>query len=129
MATIVRAYPLLPGKQQQLADFIRDVRDARRDETASFYQGIGVRRETWHLQHTEVGPMVIVATEVDDVDRSASEYQQADSAYDEWFKQKVFELSGFDPNHSPLGPQSQQIFEWSEEPALVPSPAGESQTA
>jgi hypothetical protein len=124
MATIVRAYPLLPGKQQQLADFIREVRDTRREETAAFYHGVGVKRESWHLQHTEVGPMVIVATEMEDAEGSAREYQQADSAYDEWFKQQVFELSGFDPNQSPLGPQSQQVFEWNESQQLVPA-AGE----
>lgn len=124
MATIVRAYPLLPGKEQNLAEFLREVRDARREKADAFYRGLGVHRESWHLQHTETGPIVIVATEVDNVDASESQYQQAVGEFDQWFKARVFELSGYDPNRMPLGPPSQQIFEWSEQPALAPAAAG-----
>jgi hypothetical protein len=125
MATIVRAYPLLPGKEQKLAEFLREVREVRRDETSAFFQGLGVRRESWHLQHTERGPIVIVATELDNVDASESQYQAADSAFDQWFKSRVLELSGYDPNRTPLGPPSQQIFQWSEQPSFVSASPGD----
>ena len=38
----------------------------------------------------------------------------ADAGFAAWFKQRVLEISGIDENKMPLGPETEQIFEFKE---------------
>jgi hypothetical protein len=107
---IVRAFPVLPGKENEAVDFAREV-GTRTEETASFLQNYGVRRETWHLQRTAHGAVVIVITDIQDspLERAAA-YGSSQARYERWFKDRIRELSGIDPDSQPLGPPTETIF-------------------
>ena len=47
-----------------------------------------------------------------DPERAARTYAESKDPFDLWFKQRVIELSGIDPNRTPLGPPSEQIFDF-----------------
>ena len=66
MAMIVRAFPVLAGKEEAARGFADTVGGARKQETASFLQSFGVRRESWHLQQTPQGIQIIVVTDVEE---------------------------------------------------------------
>jgi hypothetical protein len=111
MARVVRAFPLLPGKREALLDFLSDL-TARQAETDQFYRPYGVMRESAHLQTTPHGDLVIVCTDLEDADSAAKSYAAEAAPFHAWFKAKVFEVSGIDPNKQPLGPECSCVFDW-----------------
>jgi hypothetical protein len=113
MAMIVRAFPVLPGKEDAALEFARAVGDSRKKDMTTFLQSFGVRRETWHLQRTAHGTLVIVVTDVEEPPlEKARAYSAAQGQYERWFKDNIKELCGIDPDVQPLGPPTETIFEW-----------------
>lgn len=106
---VVRAYPL--RDRPELEKFIGELR-SKPEETRSFYDRHGAE-EAWFLQNTEDGPIVIAVLAVDDPGRAAKTYGESTDPFDVWFKQRVIEVSGVDPNKTPLGPPSEEIFQFS----------------
>jgi hypothetical protein len=121
MPRVVRAFPLLPGKHRALAAFLDELTE-RKAENDRFYRAHGVTRESAHLQSTPLGEMVIVCTDVDDPTEAAAAYAARTTPFEAWFKAKILELSGVDPNLQPLGPPSRCLFDWQE--VEVAEPAG-----
>jgi hypothetical protein len=111
MPLVVRAFPVLPGKEEELHQFVEQLRGPRYAEATEFYRSFGVTRETWHLQQTPTGPVVIGVTEVTEPDARAQEYAQSQRPFDRWFKDQVHRLTGINPDVQPLGPPTEQIFE------------------
>ena len=112
MNVLVRAFPVLPGKEGDVRALAEEVDRQRRFEADEFYRRLGIARETWHLQQTEAGPMVIVCTEVRDLEEAARAYAASAHPFDVWLKQQVRRISGVDPNREPKGPWTEQVFEW-----------------
>lgn len=113
MALIVRAFPVLPGKESAALKFAEAIGGERRHETNVFLQSIGVRRETWHLQRTAQGTQVIVVSDVEDPPMAkAQAYSAAQGVYERWFKDNVRAICGVDPDTHPLGPPTATIFSW-----------------
>ena len=105
---VVRAYPL--RDRASLEQFIGELHE-KKDETRGFYERHHAE-EAWFLQDTEDGTIVIAVLATDDPERAARTYQESREPFDEWFKQRVIEVSGVDPNKTPLGPPSEQIFDF-----------------
>jgi hypothetical protein len=112
MPYVVRAFPLV-RPVEELRDFAAELAGNQREEADRFYRNYGVTHESWHLQLTPHGPWVIGVTVVDDPGEAASRYAGASEAFHAWFKQKVLHCTGVDPNVTPLGPPTTQIFCWS----------------
>lgn len=118
MPLIVRAFPVLSGKEEDIRKFAAEMAGPRRRDAEEFYKSFGVVRESWHYQETPHGPMVIGVTEVDEEpDVKAQEYAESSRPFDRWFKDHVRNLSGIDPNAQPLGPPSEVIFDTQSEAA------------
>jgi hypothetical protein len=105
MDRLVRAFPLLPGKREAFQAFTEEVR-RRSVETNAFYSAYGIVRESWHLQQTPTGDLIICCTDIGDLKTAAPAYAAAHGSFDAWFKQQVQELCGVDPNTQPLGPDA-----------------------
>ena len=114
MSLIVRAYPL-PRGRQALEAFAAELRNDRAQETRDFYKNYGAR-ETWHVQETEHGTWVISVAQLDgrEVADVGAEYAATTAAFDTWFKQRVLEVTGIDPNLQPLGPPTECVFDSAE---------------
>jgi len=112
MDLIVRAFPLIPGMEEQFRLFA-DEFGARKEEARDFYSRFGVSRESWHLQATPSGSWVIGVTQLDGrpIDEAAQEYSQSEHAFDRWFKNEVHRLSGINPDEQPLGPPTECLFD------------------
>jgi hypothetical protein len=118
MRVLVRAFPVLPGKEGQVRELAEEVQGERRFQADEFYHRLGILRETWHLQQTEAGPMVIVCTEVANLEEATQAYAASQHPFDTWLKSRVRTLCGIDPNQQPAGPWTEQVFEWSEAAAV-----------
>jgi hypothetical protein len=114
MPFVVRAFPLR-ATTDALAGFAAELKGRRAAEAKTFYRHYGVRAESWHLQHTPIGPWVIAVTEIDDPVEAAPRYAQASEEFHAWFKAEVLALTGVDPNVTPLGPPTTEVFTWLDE--------------
>jgi hypothetical protein len=111
MALVVRAFPILPGKHETLASFLAELK-ARGEETDRFYRAYGVKRESAFLQKRPHGDLLIACTELEEVEPAARAYAAETAPFHAWFKSKVLEVSGIDPNKDPLGPECSCVFDW-----------------
>lgn len=120
MSLIVRAFPVLPGMEKEICRFAEELSGPRRAEASAFYRSFGVRQESWHLQQTPEGLIVIGVTEVDEPEAKAPEYAHSQRRFDLWFKEQVKRLTGIDPEVEPLGPPTETLFEFrdQDEPVL-----------
>ena len=124
MGLVVRAFPVVPGKEELARAFAEELKTKRAAEAREFFARFGVSRESWHLQTTPHGTWVIGVTEISGlpVAVAAQEYSQSERPFDRWFKDQVHELSGINPDEQPLGPPTETIFDTAE--LLEPTPAG-----
>ena len=113
MPYVVRAFPLVQPTEV-LRAFAAELGGPRRAEADRFYRNYGVSHESWHLQETPSGPWVIGVTVIDNPSEAASRYAGASEAFHAWFKARVLDCTGVDPNVTPLGPPTTQIFSWSD---------------
>jgi hypothetical protein len=113
MPRVVRAFPLR-STRSALESFAAELRGRRSAEATRFYQRYGVSSESWHLQDTPNGPWVIAVTELADPAEAAPRYANAGEEFHVWFKSQVLALTGVDPNVTPLGPPTTEVFSWSD---------------
>jgi hypothetical protein len=110
---LVRAFPLLAGKEAELRQFAEAVSTTRAGEVADFHRRMGIARESWHMQQTPFGTWVIGVTEMSQrpLQAAAQEYAASQHGFDRWFKEQVKTISGIDPETTPLGPPTECIFD------------------
>jgi hypothetical protein len=125
MQLIVRAFPVLPGKEQIMRQFAREVQTTRAAEATDFYRRMGVARESWHLQETPHGSWVIGVTQIPEkpVEAAGRDYAASQHPFDRWFKDQVIAITGVDPEQAPLGPPTQCIFDTLTAGGAVGNPA------
>lgn len=114
MNLLVRAFPVLPGKEADLRSFANALQTKRASEAVAFYRSHGVARESWHLQQTAAGAsMLIAVTQIPDraVVEAAQDYAAAQGPFDRWFKEQVKVLTGIDPDKEPLGPPTDCVYD------------------
>ena len=112
MPMVVRGFPL----QRSISDlqaFASELTGARAADADQFYRHYGVDYESWHVQETPSGPWVIAVTSLADPSEAAPRYADAREEFHLWFKDQVLSLTGVDPNKTPLGPPTTQVFCWS----------------
>ena len=117
MALIVRAFPVLPGKDDELRRLAEEM-NAEREEAAAFYSGYAVVHESWHLQKTPQGSWAICVTDIArEPAAMARAYAGSQRPFDRWLKERIRELTGVDPDLQPFGPPTEMIFNWDGKPA------------
>jgi hypothetical protein len=112
MPLTVRAFPL-HGPLSELQAFAEQLKGQRRASAIQFFREYGVSHESWHFQQTPNGPWVIAVTELQDPQEAAPRYASSNADFEVWFKTQVRSLTGVDPNTTPLGPPTTEIFSWS----------------
>ena len=120
MPLVVRAFPLR-GSISELQAFASELTGARAADADQFYRHYGVDHESWHVQQTPHGPWVIGVTMVADPAEAAPRYANATQEFHVWFKERVLSLTGVDPNETPLGPPTTEVFSWSNRKAEQPN--------
>ena len=69
----------------------------------------GTDRESWYLQSTPQGSLIIVSLEADDPADTFARFAAGQSLFDQWFKEQTLEICGIDFNQ-PGPPLPVQIF-------------------
>jgi hypothetical protein len=112
MELLVRAFPILPGKEEQMRQFARELQTTRAAAAADFYSRLGIAHESWHVQQKPDGVWVIAITQFGTrpMAAAAEDYAKSRHDFDQWFKEQVMEVSGVDPVTTPLGPPTTCVF-------------------
>lgn len=111
MPLLVRAFPLR-RPVEELQRFTAELTGARKSDAEAFYRAHGVSHESWYLQDTPQGPLVIGLTSVDDVGTASRQFGATQEGFARWFKDQVLALSGIDQDSSPEGPPTRLVYEW-----------------
>ncbi|MCB1233119.1 MAG: hypothetical protein KDN19_22945 [Verrucomicrobiae bacterium] len=111
MIRAVRAFPVLPGKEEVLAAFMRAMKE-RGEEVDDFYRRYGVTMESWHIQTSPDGGVLVIVTSEAKDDAAFAAHAASDHPFDTWFKDRVKEISGINLNETPRGEPSREGFCW-----------------
>ena len=87
-------FPLLAGKRLALAQFVSELAGERRESHDRFH--VMVTRESWFMQPTPQGDLVIVYLESPDPAEVFAELAVSQGAFEVWFRAQVLELTGMD---------------------------------
>jgi hypothetical protein len=117
MSLLVRAFPLR-ASVADLQAFVSALQKERRAEALAFYRSHGVTHESYYLQETPMGNLVIGLTQVDDVPTASASFAQAQTGFAAWFKQQIMALSGVNPDETPEGPPTTLVYEYSGTPEI-----------
>lgn len=114
MATVAVAFPIQPGKTDEGRQFAREVSGPRRQEAGESWRRMGVTHESWYLQSTPHGDLLIVYMEAADPTEAFRIWAASSHPYDQWFKQTAGSICGIDFNQ-PGPPLPEAVMDWSGE--------------
>ena len=112
MAVFNAAFPVLPGKTEQARAFANDVMGARRREFDESQARFGATKETWSLQSTPDGDLMLVWFEAPDIEKGFATLGESQESFDVWFRAQVQETTGFDLAAPPEAPPPEVLVDW-----------------
>ena len=96
-------FPIQPGKEEDARAFAAETAGPRRPDLAAHLASAGVTRETWTMQETPMGSLMLVWFE-GDVEKAFADLAADDSEYMTWFRARVLDVTGVDLGAPPDGP-------------------------
>lgn len=103
-------FPVLPGKSDALIAFAHKLVNERKDEYNEAQAS--VLRESWFLQQTPNGDVVVVYFEAPDPAAVFAGLASSQEPFDVWFREQVLDTTGVDLAQ-PGGSLPTQILNWS----------------
>ncbi len=110
MALQAVAFPILPGKTEQLRRFVAELNGPRRAENEARAQRFGVHWRVF-LQQTPQGDLVLATAEGADPARAFQQLGAGDDAFTQWFVQQIQDIHGVDMRQPPPGPLPELVYE------------------
>lgn len=95
MAVFNQAFPVLPGKTDAARAFASAVSGARKAEFNTMQTDVKTTRETWSLQETPAGALMLVWFE-GDVEKAFTDLATATDDFTVWFRAQIKEVTGVD---------------------------------
>lgn len=110
MSVFNGVFPILPGKADAARAFANEVVGARKSDFAAMHKRTGVTRETWSLQETPGGSLLLVWFE-GDPNVVFTDLATGTDPFMVWFREEVKNVSGVDLA-APAAGGPQLLFEW-----------------
>jgi hypothetical protein len=95
MAVFNGVFPIQTGKEADARAFAAETIGARRPDYEAHLARVGITRETWALQETPMGSLMVVWFE-GDVEKAFTDLATDNSEYMKWFRAQVLDLTGVD---------------------------------
>ena len=109
MDQVCFALPVLEDKTEDARAFFEELETQRKSDYAASEQRINISKESWHLQPTPRGDLLLAYIESPDFANALSMFSHSQDAFDQWFKRHIAELTGVDLNDPPPGRLSEQL--------------------
>jgi hypothetical protein len=103
------AFPVLPGKGEVLKQFAKAATTDKFRELDASEKRLGIPRESWFLQQTPRGDLLLIYFEARDPMKVLQEFGASKDPFDQWFKQMVKESTGVDLGKPPPEPLPEAI--------------------
>jgi hypothetical protein len=103
MAVFNGVFPIQAGKEKEARAFAAETIGARRQDYEAHLARVGITRETWSLQETPMGSLMVVWFE-GDVEKAFTDLATDDSEYMKWFRGQVLDITGVDLGAPADGP-------------------------
>jgi hypothetical protein len=104
-------FPIQAGKEEDARAFAAETSGARRTDYEAHLTRVGITRETWALQETPMGSLMVVYFE-GDVEKAFTDLATDDSEYMTWFRAQVLDICGVDLTAPPEGPPPAVLIDW-----------------
>ena len=101
MDQICLALPILPNKTDAARDFMRELEGERNAEYDRSERRIGIPKEAWFLASLPGGDQLIAYMESPDFNRALQLFVESRDDFDQWFKSRLADATGFDLNNMP----------------------------
>jgi hypothetical protein len=112
MAVFMDAFPLLPGKEDDVRRFAQEALE-RREEFDRSQERLRTTRDEWALQQTPMGSLWIVRFEAEDIGQAFADLGRSTDPFDVWFRERVLDTTGVDLAQPMESPPPEIIMEWS----------------
>ena len=110
MPILAMTIPIPPGKTPALEQHLAEAKNHPDiDET---FKGFGISRETWHVQETVQGDLLMLVFDADDPFTMLQEFSCSNDDLPVWQRQSIKEILGVDLSQPPPAPPSRLIFDW-----------------
>jgi hypothetical protein len=93
--------PLLPGKEDELRAFYREVDGPRQQDYDRSEQRLGITKEIAWLAPIDGGSAAVIYIESENFEQAFPQFVQSQDEFDLWFKQRFLDLSGLGLNNPP----------------------------
>jgi hypothetical protein len=103
------ALPIMTGKTDDARAFMRELEGPGKAQFASSEQRLGIVKESWFLQRTFQGDLLIVYIESPDLGKALRLFAESNDKFDQWFKDQVLDITGADLNNPPEKPLSELL--------------------
>jgi hypothetical protein len=111
MAVFNGVFPVLPGQEDAARAFATETIGPRQAGLAEHLNRSNVTRETWTLQETPMGSLIVVWFD-GDVESAFGELATSNSEYITWFRDQVKAITGVDLAAPPAGPLPEVLIDW-----------------
>jgi hypothetical protein len=111
MAVFNGVFPIQAGKEEDARAFAAETFGARRPDFEAHLERVGVTRETWSLQETPMGSLMLVWFE-GDVEKAFADLATDDSEYMTWFRARVLGVTGVDLTAPADGPRPAVLIDY-----------------
>lgn len=110
MESLAFAFPLTPGKAEELRSWGAEILGPRRSEYHAFRRLV-LTRERVYLQRTAQKEIAIIYVEGEDLQRAFEELQTSQAPFATWLRQRASDLlDGLDLTQVSLGSLSRLVF-------------------
>ena len=103
--------PIQAGKDEDARAFAAETFGARRSDFETHLRRVDVTRETWSVQETPMGSLILVWFE-GDVEKAFTDLATDDSEFMTWFRGRVLDVTGVDLGAPPEGPPPTVLIDY-----------------
>ena len=110
MPVLAMAVPVPPGKTKALEQHVKEA--AEHEDFEETIKSFGIVHESWHIQETPQGDLLILVFESDDPLSMLQEFSRSERDLPVRQKNFLKQTLGVDLSQPPPGPPSRLIFAW-----------------
>ena len=103
------AIPILPGKTQAVREMYKAI-EARRSEADAANARYGIKKETWFIQPSPQGDLLLSYMEAEDVEKAMTAWLADQAPFAVWTKEKFKEFTGIDFSQPQQAPPPEQVW-------------------
>ena len=104
-------FPVLPGKEDAVRAWAKEVAGSRNDGFDALNQRGGITRETWTLQTTPMGSFFLFWGE-GNVEKAMQDVATAQDEFTVWHREQILDITGIDMSKPGEGPPPELLLDW-----------------